>query len=80
MKNCSGPTLLLWVRDGHNSVTFLSHQCSFSGDNGEGEDITDGELVKVCDDSFTLWCSGRANCAGLLVHMQVRLFKKLYCL
>ena len=41
------------------------------GDDGEGDEPNEGELVKVSDDSFTLWCAGRQNCSAMLVHLQV---------
>ena len=42
-----------------------------TGDTGEGDDPTEGEIVKLADDEFVLWSSGRHNCTGMLVHMKV---------
>ena len=42
-----------------------------AGDSGEGEEPTEGDLVKESDETFVIWCSGRVNCAGMMVHMQV---------
>lgn len=45
--------------------------CVCAGDSGEGEEPSDGELVKESDETFVIWCSGRVHCAGMLVHMEV---------
>ena len=42
-----------------------------AGDTGEGEEPTEGGLLKESDETFSIWCSGRLHCAGMLVHMQV---------
>ncbi|XP_064389373.1 PAT complex subunit CCDC47-like isoform X2 [Halichondria panicea] len=41
------------------------------GDSGEGDDPTEGELVKLADDEYVLWTSGRAHCIGMLTHMKL---------
>ena len=41
------------------------------GDTGEGDDPTEGELVKLAEDEFALWASGRQGCTGMLVHINV---------
>ena len=41
------------------------------GDTGEGDDPTEGELVKLAEDEFALWASGRQSCTGMLVHINV---------
>ena len=43
----------------------------WSGDTGEGEEPTEGELLKESDNVYLLWASGRVNCTGLLVQLQV---------
>ncbi len=48
----------------------VSIQCS-AGDTGEGDDPTEGEIVKLADDEFVLWVSGRQNCTGMLTHIKV---------
>ena len=45
----------------------------FTGDDGEGEEPNQGRIVKRTDNSFTVWCSGRANCDSLLVHIEVQI-------
>ena len=51
----------------------MSWVCGFvaTGDSGEGEEPTRGEMVKQSDETYLIWCSGRVHCSGLLVHMQV---------
>ena len=41
------------------------------GDSGEGEEPTEGEIVRDNDNIFKIWSSGRANCIGMLIHMRV---------
>ncbi len=41
------------------------------GDTGAGDEVTEGEYVKESDYTYTLWCSGRHNCNGMLVQLQV---------
>ena len=41
------------------------------GDCGEGDEPTQGDLVKQSDETYLIWCSGRIHCSGLLIHMQV---------
>jgi len=42
-----------------------------SGDSGEGEEATQGDLVKQSDETYLIWCSGRLHCSSLLIYMQV---------
>ena len=41
------------------------------GDDGEGEEPTQNHVVRRSENSFTVWASGRINCDGLLVHLEV---------
>jgi len=43
----------------------------YSGDSGEGDDPTEGEIVKLADDEYVIWCSGRVSCSGMLVHIKL---------
>ena len=43
----------------------------WSGDDGEGEEPSESHIVKRSDNSFVLWASGRVNCDGLLMHLEV---------
>lgn len=45
--------------------------CVCTGDTGEGEEPTEGEVVRENDNIFNIWSSGRVNCIGMLVHMKV---------
>lgn len=40
------------------------------GDDGTGKEPTDGALVKQTENLFTLWCSGRVCCEGMLVELK----------
>lgn len=44
---------------------------STSGDTGEGEESTEGQLIKESDHVYSLWSSGRQNCTGMLVQLKV---------
>lgn len=52
-------------------MDILQSNFAMVGDTGEGDEPTEGELVKVSDDSYTLWCSGRQSCSALLIHIQL---------
>ena len=42
------------------------------GDDGEGDTPTEAHVVRRADNSFTIWASGRVNCDGLLIHIEVK--------
>lgn len=42
-----------------------------SGDTGEGEDPTEGQLIKESDHVYSLWASGRQHCTGMMVQLRV---------
>ena len=42
-----------------------------AGDTGEGEEPTEGELIKESDNTFMIWASGRQNCIGMAVQLDV---------
>lgn len=48
------------------------------GDDGATEDPQQGILVKESESLYTLWCSGRAGCNGLLVELKVIFFCNNY--
>ncbi len=62
---------------GESIIPVMSCDCYYyyvmrlSGDDGEGEEPTESHLVRRSDNSFVFWCSGRVNCDGLLVHLEV---------
>ena len=43
-----------------------------AGDTGEGEEPTEGELIRESDNTFTIWASGRQNCLGMAIQLDVR--------
>lgn len=48
----------------------LNQSCS-TGDDGSGDEPQQGILVKESESHYSLWCSGRVNCEGLLVELKV---------
>ena len=59
--------------------------CPFSitilGDTGEGDEPTEGELIRESDNTFTIWASGRQNCIGMVVQLDVSvIFMLSFCL
>ncbi len=44
---------------------------SSTGDDGSGDEPQQGILVKESESHYSLWCSGRVNCEGLLVELKV---------
>ena len=53
-----------WCVDG----TFIFYN---SGDDGSSEEPQQGVLVKESESLYTLWCTGRAGCDGMLVEIKV---------
>lgn len=53
--------------------TFLEDNFALVGDDGKKEtDLTEtGMMVKESDSLFTLWCSGRICCEGMLVELKL---------
>ena len=43
----------------------------FPGDDGSSEEPQQGVLVKESENLYTLWCTGRLGCDGLLVELKV---------
>ena len=46
---------------------------SLPGDTGEGEEPTEGQLIRESDNTFMIWASGRQNCLGMAVQLDVRI-------
>lgn len=44
----------------------------WTGDDGSSEEPQQGVLVKESESLYTLWCTGRVGCDGLLVEIKVR--------
>ena len=51
----------------------LTPPFSLAGDTGEGEEPTEGQLIKESDNTFMIWASGRQNCLGMAVQLDVRI-------
>lgn len=53
--------------------TFLEDQFALVGDDGKKEtEVTQtGVMIKESDSIFTLWCSGRVCCEGMLVELKL---------
>lgn len=43
----------------------------FTGDDGISEDLSNVTVVKESENIFTLWCSGRTCCEGMLVELKL---------
>jgi hypothetical protein len=59
-----------------NCAQSISH-CSTLGDDGSGDEPQQGILVKESESHYSLWCSGRVNCEGLLVELKVSLSDRI---
>ncbi len=44
---------------------------SHSGDDGQSTDVQSGILMKESENVYSLWCSGRAVCEGMLVTLKL---------
>ena len=51
---------------------------AISGDTGEGEEATEGEMIRESDNTFMIWASGRHNCLGVAIQIDVSLSLLLY--
>ena len=43
----------------------------FPGDDGTSQEMQSGVLVKESENIYTLWCSGRVCCEGMLVTLKL---------
>ena len=43
---------------------------SSAGDDGKAEPGSGGALLKESENMYTLWCSGRVCCEGMLVQLK----------
>lgn len=52
-----------------------------TGDDGSADEPQQGILVKESESLYTLWCTGRVGCNGLLVELKVMLYPtiKAFC-
>ena len=51
----------------------LEHHFSIVGDDGMSKEPQSGVLVKESESVYTLWCTGRQCCEGMLVELKVKL-------
>ncbi|CAB4011539.1 coiled-coil domain-containing 47-like, partial [Paramuricea clavata] len=51
--------------------TIMQDNFSIVGDDGSGDEPQQGILVKESESHYSLWCSGRVNCEGLLVELKL---------
>lgn len=47
----------------------IIHKTLYSGDDGKIEIESNG-LIKETENTYTLWCSGRTCCEGMLVELK----------
>lgn len=52
----------------------MEQQFALVGDDGLTQEPIGGRLVRETDYSYTVWCSGRIGCQGMLT--QIRLIKR----
>ncbi|KHN81242.1 Coiled-coil domain-containing protein 47 [Toxocara canis] len=56
-----------------NEVTaLLQQQFALVGDDGTSEEPTEGHLVKETDSNYSIWCSGRSGCQGMLIQLKLQ--------
>uniref|UniRef100_A0A914R7Q2 PAT complex subunit CCDC47 n=1 Tax=Parascaris equorum TaxID=6256 RepID=A0A914R7Q2_PAREQ len=58
-----------WFNDVAN---LLQQQFTLVGDDGTSEEPTEGHLVKETDANYSIWCSGRAGCQGMLIQLKLQ--------
>ncbi|VDK49013.1 unnamed protein product [Anisakis simplex] len=58
-----------WFND---VATLLQQQFSLVGDDGTSDEPTEGHLVKETDSNYSIWCSGRAGCQGMLIQLKLQ--------
>ena len=63
-------SLQMQIFDLENEFEHWNCNC-FTGDDGSGDEPQQGILVKESESHYSLWCSGRVNCEGLLVELKV---------
>ncbi|KAL4003548.1 hypothetical protein ACH3XW_8075 [Acanthocheilonema viteae] len=49
----------------------LEEQFTLVGDDGTSEDLREGHMHKETDSVYTIWCSGRVGCQGMLITLQL---------
>jgi len=58
----------------------LDENFALVGDDGKAENENPG-LIKESESLYTLWCSGRTCCEGMLVELKmISVYYELYCL
>lgn len=60
----------MWSTVIFKNIYVLNQSCA-TGDDGSGDEPQQGILVKESESHYSLWCSGRVNCEGLLVELKV---------
>ena len=53
------------------SLISVFHETLTSGDDGMSKEPQSGVLVKESESVYTLWCTGRQYCEGMLVELKV---------
>ncbi|MCP9259640.1 Coiled-coil domain-containing protein 47 [Dirofilaria immitis] len=49
----------------------LEEQFTLVGDDGTSEDLREGHMHKETDAVYTVWCSGRVGCQGMLITLKL---------
>lgn len=50
----------------------LEQQFSLVGDDGTTQEPSGGHLIKETDFSYSVWCTGRAGCKGMLTQLKLQ--------
>uniref|UniRef100_A0A183EX13 PAT complex subunit CCDC47 n=1 Tax=Gongylonema pulchrum TaxID=637853 RepID=A0A183EX13_9BILA len=50
----------------------LEEQFTLVGDDGTSENCREGHMHKETDSVYTIWCSGRLGCQGMLITLKLR--------
>ncbi|EJW71322.1 hypothetical protein WUBG_17773, partial [Wuchereria bancrofti] len=57
-----------WFMD---ATSLLEEQFTLVGDDGTSEDLREGHMHKETDSVYTIWCSGRVGCQGMLITLKL---------
>ncbi|VIO91326.1 CG17593-PA, putative [Brugia malayi] len=57
-----------WFMD---ATSLLEEQFTLVGDDGTSENLREGHMHKETDSIYTIWCSGRVGCQGMLITLKL---------
>ncbi|VDN06760.1 unnamed protein product [Thelazia callipaeda] len=53
------------------ATPFLEEQFTLVGDDGTSEELREGHMHKDTDSTYTIWCTGRVGCQGMLITLKL---------